>query len=177
MKYLSIHTLIALFVMVSMDHTDAAEFDVGPPPDEALVRRVEERVELLRKWRVIEAIDPSPELADELFPLLSHHERRDRELHLDRERLTRELRRLLHEDRAEHDHLQEILTALARIRDDRCTLQSQLDDELTRLLTVEQHARLTVVLDDFHREVQELIQRARRRPEGIPGDQLPRPGP
>jgi hypothetical protein len=169
--------LIIVAVVAGANQSVATEFPPDSQPDEALVRRVEERVELLRKWRVIEAIDPSPELADKLFPLLSHHERLDRELNHERDRLTRELRRGLYEERAQSEHLHEILTSLARIRDERCSLQKQLDDELALLLTIEQRARLTVVLDDFHHEVQQLIQRARHRPEGIYRDQPRGPGP
>lgn len=177
MKSSVICVLITVAALVGMSQSVATAFTPDPPPDEELVRRVEERVELLRKWRVIEAIDPSPELADKLFPLLSHHERLDRELNHERDRLTRELRRGLSEERAQREHLHEILTALARTRDQRCSLHKQLDDELALLLSIEQRARLTVVLDDFHREVQQLIQRARHRPEGIHQDQPRGSGP
>jgi hypothetical protein len=177
MKNAVIQLLITVAALLGMSQSVATAFTPEPPPDEELVRRVEERVELLRKWRVIEAIDPSPELADELFPLLSHHERTDRELDHERERLTRELRRVLNEEQAHREPLHGILSSLARIRDQRCLLQKELDEELALLLTIEQRARLMVVLDDFHREVQQLIQRARRRPEVLRRDQPGVPGP
>ena len=177
MKHAMTCVLIVVLMIASSSLSFTTEFAPDPPPDESLLRRVEERVELLRKWRVIEAIDPSPELADRLFPLLSHHDNRERELNQERERLTRELRRGIYEGRAKREDLHEILVSLARIRDERCTLQRQLDDALTGLLTIQQHARLTVVLDDFHREVQQLIQRSRHRPEVLPRDPLGGPGP
>ena len=169
--------LTAIVAIMATSRGSASEFTSEPPPDEILVRQVEERVELLRKWRVIEAIDPSPDLADRLFPLLSDHDRRQRELNHEREQLSSELRRGLYEERPKEEHLHEILVSLTRIRDERCALEKELDEALARLLTVEQQARLTVVLDDFHREVQQLIQRARRPPEEMHRDPLLRPSP
>ncbi len=156
-----------------------AQFNEEPPPDEHLIRKVENRVELLRKWRVIEVLDPSDEIADRLFPLLSQHDRRNRELDGDRGALSMELRRVLGDERKNADLLGDILLRLSEIRDEKYKLEQELDEQLAGLLTIEQRASLFVVLDDFHREVHQLIQQARRRPNGMERNRPPgheRPG-
>lgn len=90
-----------------------------------------------------------------------------------------ELRRVLGDERKNADLLGDILLRLSEIRDEKYKLEQELDEQLAGLLTIEQRASLFVVLDDFHREVHQLIQQARRRPNGMERNRPPgheRPG-
>ncbi|MBN1424558.1 hypothetical protein JXA88_08380 [Candidatus Fermentibacteria bacterium] len=144
----------------------------APPPDDALIRKVEERVEMLRKWRILEALDPSEDVATRLLPLLSSADRRERELEHQRERLTEQLRVTLRTDGRNEARLEEILTALTATARQRCSAQEELDHQLSALLSVYQRARLVVALQEFHREVRELIDRVRRPPPGPAGSRI-----
>jgi len=144
-----------------------------PPPDDALVQRVEERVEMLRKWRVLEAVDPSEEVADRLLPLLSTADRQERELDRQRERLTNELRTALDREPRNEAKLRDIIAGLDDGERERCRVREERNQQLAQMLTVQQRARLVIALDEFHREVRELIGRVRRPPEDRPGDRPP----
>lgn len=170
---------VSAAILICLQTNAEAQFDGEPPPDEHLIRKVEKRVELLRKWRVIEALDPSDEVADRLFPLLSQHDRRDRELNGDGEALTMELRRVLVEERENTGLLSDLLLRLSEIRDEKYRQKQALDEQLAELLTIEQRASLFVVLEDFRREVHQLIQQVRRRPDAMERNRPPghgRPG-
>ena len=136
--------------------------------DDPLVRKVEQRVEMLRKWRILEELDPDEALADALFPLLSHFSRREHELAAHRGELLRELSMTVHEPHTDVGRCEEILHALRMNDQERCQLLEEKDEELNALLSVEQHARLIVVLEEFNREVRELVHQARRRPVPVP---------
>ncbi len=135
------------------------------PEDDPLVRKVEQRVEMLRKWKILEAIDPSPELADELFPLLSNNSRRERELAEEHHILLRELRVAIGEHHPDSDRLADILAQMRHNREERRTLERDLQEQLDRLLTIEEEARLIVALEDFSQEVRQLVHQARRHPD------------
>jgi len=170
---------VSAAILICVQTNATAQYNDEPLPDEHLIRKVEKRVELLRKWRVLEALDPSDEVANRLFPLLSHYDKRDRELNGDREVLTLELRRVLEEERENAGLLGDLLLRLHEIEDEKCRLGQARDEGLADLLTIEQRACLFVVLDDFHREVHQLIQQARRRPDGMERNRPPghgRPG-
>jgi hypothetical protein len=141
-----------------------------PPPDEGLVRRVEERVEMLRKWRVLEALDPSEEVANRLLPLLSSADRRERDLSHQRERLIGELRRTLEGDARNEERLRGVLDALEVTERERCAARETLNRELAEMLNARQRARLVLALEEFHREVRDLIARVRRPPADHPGE-------
>jgi len=133
--------------------------------DDPLVRKVEQRVEMLRKWRILEELDPDEALADALFPLLSQFSRREHELAEHRGELMRELVFAVREHHADVRRCEEILDALHMNEKERCRLMEEKEEELSALLNVEQHARLVVVLEEFNQEVRELIHQARRRPD------------
>jgi hypothetical protein len=136
--------------------------------DDPLVRKVEQRVEMLRKWRILEELNPDEALADALFPLLSHFSRREHELAAHRGELLRDLAITVHEPHTDARRCEDILRALRTNDQERCQLMKEKEDELNGLLSVEQHARLIVVLEEFNNEVRELIHQARRRPEPVP---------
>lgn len=161
---------VAILMTPSAMAMESPERRPPPPPDDALVRRVEERVEMLRKWRVLEALDPSEELADRLLPLLSMADRRERDLARRREQTMEELRVTVERDPRNEGRLRELLAALEQGERERCRAQDERDQELARLLSVQQRARLVVALDEFHREVRELIARVRRPPPDRAGE-------
>jgi|GEM_PF-3439453 len=159
------------FMASSLSHAQDIEDVDMITGDEPLVRKVEQRVEMLRKWRILEELDPDEALADALFPLLSEFSRREHELAEHRGELMRELVFTVREHHADVRRCEEILEALRMNDAERCRLMEEREERLGTLLNVQQHARLIVVLEEFNQEVRQLIHQARRRPD--PGARRP----
>lgn len=137
-----------------------------------------ERVEILRMWRMMETLDLDKQTADKIFEIRSRflEERQDlrRQIRDDFQRL----RQLVAQPSGQPDE-KELAKALSDIRDTRAKLKSLWDrqyDEVSKLLTIPQQAKLLIFLKDFSRSIRAL-RRPHPRPGGPPHDRGPDFGP
>lgn len=157
----------------------------GPPPpdDEETRERVEERIRIMRAWRLTEALELEEDVALQLFALLDDFDARMAPEQAALGENGQQLRSMLHDGSGADE---EIATVLASIMETHLRLEQlriDLIESSGAILSPRQQAALMLFLPDFDRQIREMVRetrRTRRRtreprdgpPEGIRG-----PGP
>ena len=119
--------------------------------------QVEKRVELIRMWKLTEALSLDEEKGAKLFPLINTYEKKKKELRKEEFRTMRSLRETLAESKPDEKALKEVLDKLEKGRRELGALKEKEFEKLKKLLTTEELARFIVFQIDFHREIMELI--------------------
>lgn len=153
-------------------------FAAGPEPKWNR-DKLQDRIETLTMWRLIEALDLDQPTADKLlavrYKFLSQRKTLQKGLSED----FRALRKQLSDSSKPADE-QELARLLQDIRDKRKELQGlrdQLFDEVSKVLTVRQRAQLVLFFKDFHKELRSMFQSPPPGPAPEKGVERPRGGP
>jgi len=135
--------------------------------------KAQERLEILQMWKMMEALDLDKKTADKIFEIRARYLADRKKLRQAVTQDTRKLRDLLREPAGEATD-KEIEHLLKRIRESRGQLKDQWErqyEEVSKLLTIRQQARLILFLKDFHKSVAGFM-----RPPPPRHDLLPRAG-
>jgi len=143
--------------------------------------KLEERIELLTMWKMMEALNLDKPTAEKIMEIRRKFVGQRKALELEIRGEFRTLRKLLREDptKAVNDELEKVL---GRIRDKRLKIKGLFDEqynEVSKVLSVRQRAELVLFLKDFHKEIRSILRAS--GPAGAPQDRglMPRrlPGP
>jgi Spy/CpxP family protein refolding chaperone len=148
--------------------------------------KAEERLEILRMWKMMEALDLDKVTADKMFKIRSKYIKIKNELRQSIRSDFRQLRQKLREPSGTNE--QELTNLLKSIREKRKRLQSlweQQYEEVSKVLSVRQQAELLLFLKDFSRQIRSVLHRRRHGPPppgalgppGRPGHGPPAGGP
>ncbi|NIS61124.1 MAG: hypothetical protein GTO13_10605 [Proteobacteria bacterium] len=126
-------------------------------------KKVRERIELIRMWKLTEELDLSQETGAKLFPLLRKYDEKWINLQKERRDLMQELRKALEgeeiSDKELEGTMERVETNAGAISD----LLRQQRQELKGILSPRQQAKFILFQSQFHREIREIIAEARQR--------------
>jgi len=152
----------------------------GPRPEKR--ERVEERIRMVRMWKLTEALDLTEERAAQIFPVLNRFDRHRSELIRENHKKINKLKEALQADPVDEealisliDKIGETRSALARIHDEEAAV-------LKKLFSVEEQARYLLFQISFEKEIHKIIAESKRgkrhgRPQGAPYNGSPEPAP
>ncbi len=146
---------------------------IGPGPvwsQPSRREKVEERLEILRMWKMMEALDLDKATADKMFKIRSKYTKIKNELRQSIRSDFRQLRRKLRDPSGANE--QELANLLKSIREKRKKLQSLWEkqyDDVSKVLSVRQQAELLVFLKDFSRQIRSVLRQRRHGPPPPPG--------
>ncbi len=142
--------------------------------------KARERMEILRMWKMMEALDLDKATADKIYAIrrkfLDERAALQSELRTD----FAELRRALHESRNRPDDDTDLKRLLDSIKEKRARLRGfwlEQYDEISKVLSVRQRAELMVFLKDFHREIRSIVNPHRSEGPPRPEPHLRAPAP
>jgi len=134
---------------------------LAQPPKE---KRVRERIQMLRMWKLTEELDLTEKEAAELFPIFGKYDKKRARLHRQRRKLLEELRDLIQEG-APSARINEVIRrlednyrALSRMREEEW-------EEVKRVLTPDQQARYILFHERFARDMWRMIQKKHKKGE------------
>ncbi len=135
----------------------------------AMGDKVQDRIEILTMWKMIEALDLDQATADKILAIrhkfLSERKVLRKDLSQDVEALRKQLN-----DASKSPNDEELARILDDIRNKRKQLEGlrfQQYDDVSKVITVRQRARLVLFFRDFHKQLHSLLQPS-RCPGGIP---------
>ncbi len=111
-----------------------------------------------------DALGLSDEQYDNVAPLVTHLQTERRRYFLERSRLLREMRRMLHAGGASEQQVLDKLTDLKRLEQEGPARTKSRGDALDAALTPLQQAKFRTLELDVEQRVQELMNRLRTRP-------------
>lgn len=126
------------------------------PPSEG--GRSLDRIQFLKMWGLVDQLEIDVDQAAVLFPLLSQHHRKMKELRVQRKQAARDLRHILGRESPKDS---ELLAAMEKVVD--LDLRLRVADEefkkgLEGHLTVRQRAKLVLFSDHFRRDLREIVE-------------------
>jgi Spy/CpxP family protein refolding chaperone len=168
--------IISVILAVGMTLVGAISLFAAGPESKGDRDKVQDRMETLAMWRMIEALDLDQPTANKLLAIrhsfLSQRKSLQRGLSEDFQGLRKQL-----SDTSKPADEQELTRLLQDIRDKRKELQGLRDqqyDAVSKVLTVRQRAQLVLFFKDFHKEVRSLL-RSPQAPGGVPEKGMERP--
>lgn len=153
--------LFLFFLLVGFAVNSIAEppEDFDRPPTKEQMKRVRERIETLRMWKLTKALDLDEKTSAQLFPLLNRYDKKRAEIEQSIWAGIKGLKESLREKR--EGKLRDILD---RLEQDHRELQRTNDEEradLKRILTIEQQAKFVLFQQEFNKEIRKIIAEAR----------------
>jgi Spy/CpxP family protein refolding chaperone len=130
------------------------------PPDEPDRSKAGERVEILRMWKMMEALDLDKATADKIFEIRRKFVAEKKRLEQDVAEDFRRMRQLLREapDKTDERELERLLKSIGEKRKKIEALWNQQYDDVSKVLSIRQQAELMLFLKDFNRQLRSLMQ-------------------
>ena len=124
---------------------------------EQLRKEVLERMRALRAWRIVEELKLDESTSARLFPILARYDEQELALAAERRDIAIELRSLLAAPRPDEAKLTAAINRMLANRARKHALRDERINELRKVLTPVQQARLVLLLPQLEREFAQFI--------------------
>lgn len=124
-------------------------------------KRVRERIETLRLWKMIEFLDLTPEQSDEFLPLLHKFQKAQKDLEKAKVEIFKDLKNELGSEEVNEKKIQEILVRLEKNREELERERKSFLIDSRKTLTLIQEAKLILFEQRFERELKETLRKLR----------------
>ncbi len=127
-----------------------------------------ERIGLMMMWRLTNALELDQDTAAKLFPMMREFDVEKRQLHEKRRDMIQQMRTEVEKDNPDRAALRKMIDDFKQNELDMVGLRNKRLDDLSKILSDEQVAKMIIFVPQFERNVRELISdvRARRRQHG-----------
>jgi len=149
-------TLVALALLLTL----LSHADVFAQPD----RRngpSQERLELLKLWRLVDELEITEEQSVRLFPVLSAHRRAVRDLQAKHRTVGEDLERLLQKEGVSDGELRDKMGALRLLESQESELKSSFHKQLEGLLSARQQAQFLLFEGRFRGDLRGIVRQFR----------------
>lgn len=146
--------------------------------EESFREKRESRIEILTMWRLMEELDLNKKTADSIFEIRKKYLKRRKSLIQEINQDLQALKKALGapEDTVTENEINDMLQEIRSKRNKLMSLWSDQYEEVSKLLTIRQQARLVLFMKEFRKELRRLRDIARNRPLRPLRDRKPRPG-
>lgn len=159
-RKLPIALLIAAALVLTSVALAHAEWGKGRH-DKGDKQKMRERVELIKMWKLTEALDLDQETAAKLFPLMNEFDQKQRALRQKRGETMKQMKEEIDKDASDPAALRSLIDGFKQNERDMTEMRIQRLDALSKVLTDEQVAKMIALVPKFERRIKELIGEAR----------------
>ncbi len=138
----------------------------GPQLSPEKQEQIRKKVDTLRIWRLTETLRLDSESSAKLASILSSHDRQRGNLFRERRETMRALRTAVTSKKPDETKLQTLLDQLETNHRSTQELTEMEWKSLQGILNTEQQARFVIFQQDFRRDIQKMISRARETEQG-----------
>ena len=153
-----IASIVAFIVLLIVPSTGLAH------PDEYKwinkERKIMERIQTLRMWKLTKALDLDQETAAELFPILNKYDKKRAKIEREIREDIRELRKALKED--DTGRIIRLTDEIQERRNKLCKINKDEMKEISRVLDFKQQAKYILFQQEFRRHIRDIIYEARK---------------
>jgi hypothetical protein len=159
----------------------------GGPPSEEQMEKVRKRVEMVRIWKLTEALDLDEKTASKLFPVLRKYDKKRMQLQREKFKLMRRTRQMESGRAGEKVDAEKLLKQVEKNRAAMMAMEKDQNKELKKVLTPGQMVKYIAFEERFRREMRQMLRESRgqrgggkreqgMRGPGFEGQRRPRPG-
>ena len=160
-KKLPVALLIAAALVLTSVAIAHAEWGMGRH-DKGDKQKMKERIELIKMWKLTEALDLDQETAAKLFPLMHEFDVKQRQLHMNRGETIKLMREELKGETADSMALRALIKEFKKNEREMVDLRIERLDSMSEHLSDEQIAKMISLVPKFERGVRELLGDARQ---------------
>lgn len=153
---------LSLAALVTLARPIAAQPE-PPPPEPSLTEQLQERIRIMRAWRLTEVLDLDEVTAVQLFEHLDHYDTLLQPEQVRLNELGQRLRVLLEEGSGTDAEVAELVTQITETYLRIEQLNVERVREAGRFLDPRQQATLMLFLPEFDREIRQMVRQARSR--------------
>ncbi len=125
--------------------------------------RVRERIEMMKMWKLTEALDLDEQTAQKLFPLLNTYEEQNRQLRQKRTGLIKQMQAEIGKEKADPAALKKLVDEFKKNELEITRSRNQQIDDISTVLSEEQVAKLIVFVPQFEKNVRNMMGEVRAR--------------
>lgn len=155
-----ISTVAAAIALMAV-FTTVAVAQPGPPEDMAAKRmhwdKGRERIELLKMWKLTDALDLDQETAAKLFPLMNEYEGKIGDLRKQRHEFTKRMREELDKSEPDSAALQKMIDDFKKNEEDMADLRIEKFEAMSKVLSVEQAAKALLLIPKFEHDMKKMV--------------------
>ncbi|MFC1549602.1 Spy/CpxP family protein refolding chaperone [Nitrospirota bacterium] len=144
----------------------------GGPPSKEQMEKVRKRVEMVRIWKLTEALDLDEKTADRLFPILRKYDKQKVELRSEMFRSRRQIRQMESGRGGEKVDAKKLLEDMEKSKARMTAIEEEQYKEIKKVLTPEQMVKYIAFEERFRREMKQMMRESREGGDGGKG----RPG-
>lgn len=182
-KKLVLVALVGVFAFSGLAFAQGGRFDDSGDRPTRKRDRIHQRIELMKMWRLTEALELDQETAAKLFPVLREQEEKERKLRDNGRDILKEMKAELDKEEPDSRALSKLTKQYMQNERDIVDFRGKRLDELSKFLSEEQIAQMMLFVPRFERDMREMIcearmkhmQRRTDRKEGRPWDSSSRP--
>ncbi len=129
-------------------------------------QKIRERIEMLRMWRLLEALDLSTEQSERFLPILNDFQKEQKELEKAKRESLKMLKEEISKEEMDHRKIEKILNDL---KENRVLFEKKREKFLfaaKEVLSLEQQARLILFEERFAEHIKDMIKRVVKRRRG-----------
>ncbi len=138
----------------------------GGPMNSERREAMREKIETLRMFKMIEALDITQEQSMQFFPLLNEFNDKKQEIHQENVELTKQLRDLLHNSSTKDSDIKSILDEMKSNRDKIHQLENDFFSDTEKILSIKQQAKYIIFQIEFQKELRGIINNIRAQKQG-----------
>jgi len=147
--------------------------DETPQPFEKK-EKIRKRIELIRMWKLTEALDLTEETGAKLFPILHKYDEKRIELGKERRNVMNQLRKTLQDEATPDEEIEAAMDNVEKNAIAASDLIRQQREELKGILSPRQQAKYILFQREFQREIRKLIAEAKHSRRGAKGEERKR---
>ncbi|MDP2960399.1 MAG: hypothetical protein Q8N71_03145 [candidate division Zixibacteria bacterium] len=162
-----IKSLVMLLLAFSFLLAGEALYAQEPPgrsfPEKGKRARVKEEIETMKMWKMLEALNLSPEQSDKFLPAWRELQKAQKVFRERRDNLFRMLEMALMEEKAKEVKIKDILFQLEKERIFLDEVQQRFREKAKEILTLEQQAKLLLFEEKFEKRMMDIIRQYREK--------------
>lgn len=121
--------------------------------------KMEKRIDMMRKWRLMEEMNVGDEVYDRLFPVLAKYKNERKSLQKEKMGVIQELRKAIQQEQP----VEPLLQKFVQLKANKAELSKNKMSELHKILTPQQLAKFIVVSHEFERDIRHMISKRDHR--------------
>lgn len=129
-------------------------------------QKIRERIEMLRMWKLLEALELSTEQSEIFLPILNDFQKEQKELENKKREILKVLENELNKKRVDRKKIENVLDELEK---NRILFEKRREEFLLKVrevLSLEQQARLVLFEERFAEHIKDMIKRVVKRRRG-----------
>ncbi len=133
-------------------------------------QRIREKVQMVKIWRLTEAVGLTPEQSEKFFPVYNRHQEQMDNFEREKREILERIKGLADNPNSAEDEISAAMRDHKEHHHKLAELHDSFLSDISSILSIRQRGKLVVFEEEFRRDMQRIIAEIRREFKGGPGN-------